>query len=608
MKKRIFTLLLALCMAISCTASAETIKHERVFAVMDAAGSVQTLIDSVRLENGDGLDEIIDQTMLEGIENVGGHETFTTEGDKLIWQADGASITYQGASDKAPDVVPVLSIMLNGEQATLDDVRNGSGKMTLTVDYQMETEVPYLAVSVLLLDAQHMREVAIDNGAVVHGDMSSVAIGWGIPGTDESLGLPSDFTLTAQVDHADLSFMMTVATAQPLELLCTEAAPHVDNLRSEVTDIIDGLTALRDGTDMPEGEGELREGLAAMLTLFDGADALNDGAAALFDGAASLDDGAASLETGLSSLVTNNGVLNQGAAQLFQTVLDTANAQLAAAGLETAGIVLPVLTAENYGDALQAAMDQIDPETLTALATEAAREQVRAEVMKQEETVRQSVTQAIEAQVLERVLASSGLSMTAEEYDAAIKAGQIESAQAEQLRAAVEQLMASEEVNAQLEEAVANQIDKLVEESVFSDAVQAQIQEGVAPARAAWESLSSLKEQLDAVNTFVEGLGNYTAGVAQASTGASTLHEGASQLSSGAAQLKEGTGTLSAGLEKLKTTLTGDVLEWMTDDIQSAMDIFDSTTNQLSGGMHYDRIVEDMKHDLMFIIRTDLKQ
>ena len=85
--------MLALCMAVSCTASAETVKHERVVAVTDGMGTVRTLIDSVRLENGDGLDEIIDRTMLQNVENVGGDEAFTTEGDLLIWQANGESIT-----------------------------------------------------------------------------------------------------------------------------------------------------------------------------------------------------------------------------------------------------------------------------------------------------------------------------------------------------------------------------------------------------------------------------------------------------------------------------------------------------------------------------------
>lgn len=58
---------------------------------------------------------------------------------------------------------------------------------------------------------------------------------------------------------------------------------------------------------------------------------------------------------------------------------------------------------------LQAALAQLDPETLLATAQAAAREQVKTEVMKQEKVVRDSVTQSVQAQVLEGVLAQSGL-------------------------------------------------------------------------------------------------------------------------------------------------------------------------------------------------------
>ena len=133
MKRRIFTLMLALCMAVSCTASAETVKHERVFAVTDGMGTVRTLIDSVRLENGDGLDEIIDRTMLQNVENVGGDEAFTTEGDLLIWQANGESITYQGTADQSLHVTPVVAITLDGDLMT-DDVQKAIEIFDSTAD------------------------------------------------------------------------------------------------------------------------------------------------------------------------------------------------------------------------------------------------------------------------------------------------------------------------------------------------------------------------------------------------------------------------------------------------------------------------------------------
>ena len=38
-------------MTLTCFASAETVKHERVYAVTNAAGDALTVIDNVRLEN-----------------------------------------------------------------------------------------------------------------------------------------------------------------------------------------------------------------------------------------------------------------------------------------------------------------------------------------------------------------------------------------------------------------------------------------------------------------------------------------------------------------------------------------------------------------------------
>ena len=70
MKKRAFALITALCMTLTCFASAETVKHERVYAVTNADGDALTVIDNVRLENGDALAEIDDRTLLTALENV----------------------------------------------------------------------------------------------------------------------------------------------------------------------------------------------------------------------------------------------------------------------------------------------------------------------------------------------------------------------------------------------------------------------------------------------------------------------------------------------------------------------------------------------------------
>ena len=84
MNKRIVSALIALVMVMSCvTAFAENARHERVYAVLNADGSVQSLTDSIRLENPEKLDVLTDSTMLTGIENVAGDESFTLDGQTL---------------------------------------------------------------------------------------------------------------------------------------------------------------------------------------------------------------------------------------------------------------------------------------------------------------------------------------------------------------------------------------------------------------------------------------------------------------------------------------------------------------------------------------------
>ena len=606
MKKHAIALLTALCVAAGCTASAETSKHERVYVVVNHDGEVQTLLDNIHLENEDALDVLTDRSMLTDIENVSGHETFTLDGETLTWQADGNSIIYQGTSDKRPDVLPQVTFTLDGKEASAEEIKNGQGTVTMDVSFMTSENVPYLAISLMPIDEDTLTDVSVENGAIINDGSRKILVGWAVPGMDEDAELPTHFTMTAAADHADLNWMMTFATSEPIDWLCDAADEKVGDLSDNLNELKTGLTALCDGETLPEGEGKLHDGLSALFTLYDGVSALNDGAKSLSDGAKSLDDGVSELETGLTTLTANNDALNDGAAQLFTAVLATANQQLAAAGLDAAGITLPELTADNYADVLNAALAQLDPETLLATAQDAAREKVKAEVMKQEKAIREGVSQVVKAQVLEGVLAQSGLTMTAEDYSKAVEAGQVTHEQAQQISAAVDQLMASDDVQAKFEAAVSEQIDALVEQNLADESIQKQLEEAIAPAKAGYEALNSLKTQLDSVNTFVTGLSSYTEGVSQAAQGAAALHTGSTQLSDGAVQLADGTAQLADGLEDLKQTLSADVLPLLNGDVQKALDVFENTKNQFASDISYDLVSGDMAHDVVYVIRTDL--
>ena len=161
----------------------------------------------------------------------------------------------------------------------------------------------------------------------------------------------------------------------------------------------DGAAQLKDGAQTLSGAlGQLADGAAQ---LHDGSAQLNDGAAALAAGMAEANGGAAQLTAGLNTLKTNNDALNQGAQAIFAAILDTANGQLAASGLDAAGIELPALTAENYAAVLEGALEKLNPEALQAAAAEQVKAAVTAQVEANADQVREAVNQAVEASHIE---------------------------------------------------------------------------------------------------------------------------------------------------------------------------------------------------------------
>ena len=424
-------------MTLTCFASAETVKHERVYAVTNADGDALTVIDNVRLENGDALTEIDDRTLLTALENVGGTEKFTQSGETVTWKANGNSIIYQGTSDKALNVTPVVHMTLDGKEVTAADVKNASGELVMTVSYRAES--PFLAVTVMPL-SDDVTNVTVDNGAVLTDGAHSFLMGFGVPGADADLELPDSFTMTAHVDHADLNWMMTIATAQPVKVLTDALSDHAADAHTLVSDLTAGLNALADGSEIPESNEDIHELLTALNTLFDGAAQLKDGSITLLDGVKTLKDG-------LDTLSSNSSALNDGAAQLFAAVLDTANTQLSAAGLDALSIEVPTLTASNYAAVLDDLIAQLDPAVIDKTIEDLAKEQVREAVMAQEDKVREAVTEVVRGQVRDAVVAQEETIRAAVTDVVKEQVRQAVAAQEDTIRAAVTQAVQANAVD-----------------------------------------------------------------------------------------------------------------------------------------------------------------
>lgn len=385
----LFTILtlLAACGA----AGAETVKHERVFAVLNAQGEVQSLTDSIRLENQDALPVLNDRSLLSDIQNVGGHESFSLDGENLVWQADGKDIVYQGTSDKPLPVTPRAILSLDGSPVTAEELAEKQGYAEITVQYATEGATPYLAATLLLLPETGVSNIQLENASLLSFAGKQIILGWGVPGADTQLNLPSSFTVRFEADHAQLNWIMSLISAEPVDFVFRKVESTVSvDARSELDEVIALLKALSEGSDLPETAGLTKNIVPKLRELNSGLTQLNNGSATVASGAASLDDGISKLTTGVASLSSgasslkkgsatlsegvenlsaglsglkdNSEALNTGADAIFTAALSTANSQLAA--LKDAGIQAPDLTAENWQETLAALIEKLNPDIL----------------------------------------------------------------------------------------------------------------------------------------------------------------------------------------------------------------------------------------------------
>ncbi len=622
-------------------------KDETVYVLAGADGTVQKIIVSDWLRNSLGSATVSDRSELTDVENVKGDESYTmNSGNMRVWDARGNDIYYQGNIEKELPVDLSVSYKLDGKPISAGDLVGKSGRVTIRFDYQnkqyetVEIDgkqekiyVPFAMLTGVLLDDDVFTNVEVTNGKLINDGSRTVVIGIAFSGLQENLGIAKDkleipdfVEITADANSFRLDMTVTLATNEVFNELDTDSFGSVSDLSTsmeELTNAMDQLTA--------------------------GAESLKSGAESLDAGATELQTGAARLSEGLNTLASNNDTLNGGAKQVFDTLLATANTQLAAAGLD-----VPALTVENYAEVLNGVIATLDEDAVT----EQARSQVTAAVEAQRDVVEQQVTAAVREEVTAQVTAAVREEVTAQvtlvvrntvaqqvieaalhidksSYDAAVSAGQIDQETQEKIEAAIDQQMQSEQILQQIQtqvegqmatqpiqdtisvktreqmqsEAIAEtiaeqtelQIQKIVSEQMASDEVQAQI----AAAGEGLKSIVALKASLDSYNTFYLGLKSYTAGVAVAAAGAGTLKagtddlkDGTSQLSAGASELYDGVNEFyEEGIQKLVDAVDGD-LNGLTTRLRATIDV-SHRYKSFAGAS------EDMDGQVKFIYRTD---
>ena len=599
MKK--WTCLLLSLILVFCAAGgalAETTKDETVYVLANAEGEAKRVIVSDWLTNPDGEKDLADATTLKDAKAVKG-SAFLKDG---VWyNADGADVYYQGDAEDALPVNLTVSYTLDGEAKTAAEMTGKSGRVTIRVACDVKetkdgVKVPFAALTAALLDNDVFTNIEVTNGKFLDDGDRTVVVGWALPGLQETLKLdaetvtlPEYVEISADAKNFEAPTTLTVVTNELFSAVdvdsidATELTENINKLKDGMAQLkdgasrlADGVSALKDGAKtLADGATELKNGAEALK---EGANPLGDGVSQLNDGATALETGSAQLTEGLYTLTANNEALASGATKLFETVLGIANTQLSAA-MENA----PTLTIENYEETLTALLDACSEAGIDRQLhdqVEAVVNQNRAKIeeavtAKVQETVAAQVEEAVRENVTAQVLAA--MDMTPDTYKAAVESGALTDAQKNQIAAAVDaqmksqeiravlaqqtgQTMGSDEIKATIEQNVNEQVEALTQQNMASKDVQARRAAALEQGQAAAASLTALKAQLDDYRTFYDGLNAYLAGTAQAANGARELKTGAAQLAAGTEDLNgkvpallKGIGSLSNGASELKT-------------------------------------------------------
>ena len=176
-------------------------KDENVYTNLNYDGTVASKIVSNRITNNNK-EDIEDETKLKEILNISGNEKYTSKEDKIVWQADGNDIIYQGTTDIDLPIETEIKYYLNDKETDIKDIVGKSGKIKITLNFKNKRintvkingkleklYTPFVVTVGTMLDVKDNKNISIDNGKTVNTGSRNMIVGIASPGLYDSINL-----------------------------------------------------------------------------------------------------------------------------------------------------------------------------------------------------------------------------------------------------------------------------------------------------------------------------------------------------------------------------------------------------------------------------------
>lgn len=514
------------------TADAATVqeKEETVYVVTDASGEQEELIVSDHLINRGGEKTLKDVSNLENIENTKGDERFTIKGENIMWNAGGNDIYYQGTTDRKPPVAMKISYALNGKKVSGKELDGKSGKVKMTIEYSCSEEMPFAAVSAMIVKDNCLRNVKISSGRVIDDGEKQIVVALAVPGlekvsskAEELTGIGNTVEITGEAHKFSVSDMMTIVTG----------------------DIFDGQK-LGDIASM-DLDGQIKAMDSAARKLCDGTDQLYSGLETLQDKSGELKDGVSSAAKGSKALAAGTEAL----VQKVNSKLIPAAKQLASGSM---GVYEGTKNVSQSLSQLKSGADSVNG-GLSQLKSAVENSSGSAELMTVLDSLRESGD-----------ITEDGYSKMAGAL------GSASSAQSAQRSEIIETLSALQSGASSLSSGIGSL------QSAVGSADSSDRNTLVGGAAAVASGTQSLSGSLQGTGSDAESLAGGTA----------ALNEGAKSLAAGMEKMDEGSGTLIEGVGKLNVgayKLNKGMNEFYSEAIEKIVSLYENNLKGLSGDL-----------------------